>query len=146
MFIYDLKLKFIIVLWVLLCYFIYPYYTQYNDNNIIFSCRTNKSFTIFSLTPESIRKHICLLPNKSNQSSDNIPKSILRQLLYQLAMPIYIIFSKYLNSQICPDSWYVGIIKPIFKKGDSTIASKYRLISSLPRLSLLFEKIFYQIA
>ena len=75
--------------------------TTLDDNNNIFPCRMNKSYTNFSLTPEIIRKQICLLPNKSNQSTDSIPKSILRQLSYQLEIPIYKIFSKSLNSLSC---------------------------------------------
>ena len=54
--------------------------TTLDDNNNMFPCRTNTSFTNFPLTPEIIRKHICLLQNKSNQSSDNILKSIFIQL------------------------------------------------------------------
>ena len=34
----------------------------------------------------------------------------------------------------------VDIIKTIFKKGDSTVASNYQPICCLPTLSLLFEK------
>ena len=105
--------------------------TTLDDNNNIFPWRTNKS-------PEIIRNHICLLPNKSNQS-DNIPKFILRQLSYQLAITICKIFSKSLNSQICPESWKVGIIKTIFKKGDSTVASNYRLLTILENVIIHYR-------
>ena len=40
---------------------------------------------------------------------------------------------------ICPESWMFGIIKTLFKKIDSTIASNYRPKCWLHSLSLLWE-------
>lgn len=40
---------------------------------------------------------------------------------------------------ICPDSWMFGIVKTLFKKIDSTIASNYRPKCWLHSLSLLWE-------
>ena len=77
---------------------------------IIYIYNTNRNYTKVDLPFTKQVKSI----------SDNIPKSILRQLAIQIC--------KILK-------------KNIFKKGDSTVTSNYRPICCLPIMSLLFENI-----
>ena len=48
-----------------------------------------------------------------------------------------------MTSSQFPDSWKVARITPIFKEGDKTEKSNYRLISVLPVISKLFEKLVF---
>ena len=51
------------------------------------------------------------------------------------------LFSTFIETSRCPDSWKVARVAPIFKDGDKTEKSNYRPISVLPVISRLFEKL-----
>ena len=85
------------------------------------------TFESFPLSPETIRKFLCFLPNKFNNSSDGLPKGVLKILSFKLCEPLSIIYSRFLKEGYCPDLWKHSYITPIYKKGDPTLAENYRM-------------------
>ena len=112
------------------------------DNNEPISIDiSNSSFNSFPITQEIVRKFLCLLPNKFNNSPDGLPKGMLKLLSFELSYPICKVFNYIFDKGICPTVWKAANIIPIFKKGDSSSPSNYRPISKLPSTLILFEKI-----
>ena len=62
-----------------------------------FNVRTNLFFEKCPITQEILRKSLNFLPNKMNVSTDGLPKALLKQLSYELAYPMSIIFNKILE-------------------------------------------------
>ena len=116
---------------------------SYNFNIPILSISSHisSSLSSYPTTPDVLRKFLCLLPSKFNNSPDGIPKEFLKKLSFELCHPLSIIFTNILDSRICPDIWKISHIIPIFKKGDATKPANYRPISFLPSTLILFEKI-----
>ena len=66
----------------------------------------------------------------------------------KLALPyiensLAFLFNTSIETSQFPDSWKVARITPIFKDGDKTEKPNYRLISVLPVISKLFEKLVF---
>ena len=59
------------------------------------SSHISSSPSSYPTTPEVLRKMICLLPSKFNNSPDGIPKGLLKKLSFELCHPLSIIFYKY---------------------------------------------------
>ena len=108
-----------------------------NIPSIIFK----NTFESFPLSPETIIKFLCFLPNKFNNSSDGLPKGVLKILSFELCEPLSIIYSRFLKEGYCPDLWKHSYITPIYKKGDPTLAENYIQISILPSSLITFEQI-----
>ena len=112
-------------------------YTFISNSSIV----SNNVFNTFPISPETIRKYLCLMPNKYSIPPDGLPKGILKSLSYELCIPLSLIFNHSLTNQYCPNMWKQSIITPIFKKGDTSLPSNYRPISILPSTLIPFEKI-----
>ena len=111
-----------------------------NIPSIIFK-NTFESFQLsFQISHETIRRFLCFLPNKFNNSSDGLQKGVLQIISFELCEPLSIIYSRFLKEGYCPDLWKHVYITPIYKKGDPH-AEKYIPISILPSSLILFEKI-----
>ena len=98
------------------------------------------TFDKYLITPEIVRKCVCLLPNKFNISPDGLSKCLLQNLSFELCYPLSIVFTKILNDGICPLIWKKSNITALYKKGDSTIPSNYIPISILSSTLILYEK------
>ena len=72
------------------------------------------TFESFLLSPETIRKCLCFLPNKFNNSSDFLPKGVLKILSFELCKPLSIMYSRFLKEGYCPDLWKHSYITPIY--------------------------------
>ena len=58
----------------------------------------------------------------------------------QLAYPLCDLFNASLNSCAAPSSWKISNVCPIFKGGDPSIPSNYRLVSLLNTVEKVLEK------
>ena len=58
----------------------------------ILTQRTDAQLSTFDISPERVRKFMCKLPAKFSRSPDGIPAAVLKILLYELCIPLHIIF------------------------------------------------------
>ena len=94
------------------------------------------------ITESEILKNVKLLKNNKSPGSDNIVNEHIKYAGHIL-LPIYKkLFNLILDTGIIPDSWTVGIIKPIYKnKGDIKSPENYHPITLLSCLGKLFTSI-----
>ena len=75
---------------------------------------------------------------------DRIPGNFFRYASKQLSYHVSKLFQSILLHARYPDIWKQLRVVPIFKGGDRTSVSCWPPISLLPKLSLVFEKIFFR--
>ena len=94
------------------------------------------------ITESEILKNVKLLKNNKVSDIDNIVNEHIKSTAY-LLLPIYCkLFNVILDTGIIPQSWSIGIIKPIYKnKGDPKSAKNYRPITLLSCFGKLFTSI-----
>ena len=94
------------------------------------------------ITESEILKNVKLLKNNKASGIDNIVNEHIKSTVY-LFLPIYCkLFNVILDTGIIPQSWSIGIIKPIYKnKGDPKSAENYRPITLLSCFGKLFTSI-----
>ena len=81
-----------------------------------------------------------LSPN-SAAGPDSIPSSLLVNCATELAPVLLLIFSHSLSHGVIPKSWKRAAIIPIYKSGDKTVPSNYRLISLTSVICKVLERI-----
>ena len=57
------------------------------------------------MSPETVRKHFCHMPNKYSIPPDGLSKGILKSLPYELSIPLSLILNHSLTNQYCPNVW-----------------------------------------
>ena len=72
---------------------------------------------------------------------DGIHPKLLKECADIIAKPLYLIFSKSLESGVVPTDWKLANISPIHKKGSRALASNYRPVSLICLASNLLESI-----
>ena len=75
--------------------------------------------------------------------SDGSARNFLKIAFPVICNSICDIFNFSIFSESFPDSWKIARVAPIFKGGKPDDRSNYRLISVLPVVSRLFEKLVY---
>ncbi|XP_045464098.1 uncharacterized protein LOC123673565 isoform X2 [Harmonia axyridis] len=79
------------------------------------------------------------LKNKHSSGYDDIPTSIVKLSLVQIASVLCYIINNSMKFGKFPDQLKFALIKPIYKKGDRNSLDSYRPISLLPSFSKIFE-------
>ena len=74
---------------------------------------------------------------------DNIPMSIIQQVIETISKPLLHIINLSLTYGIVPDQLKISRVVPLFKACDKFNFSNYRPVSVLPAFSKLFERAFY---
>ena len=74
---------------------------------------------------------------------DRITARLLKDASSVIAPSLANLFSRSLSQATFPSSWKIGRITALHKKGDRTNANNYRLITMLPVLSNLLERVAY---
>ena len=92
-------------------------------------------------TPEDVIKAIDSIPIAAAPGPDKLPAVILKECKEQLALPIYRIWRKSLDTGEIPDILKSQSIVPIFKKGNKSDPANYRPVSLTSHLIKLFERI-----
>ena len=73
----------------------------------------------------------------------NIPVFIYKILAPKISPTVSMLFNNSVSEGIFPECFKTAKIIPIFKSGDSNSTVNYKLISMLPFLSKIFEKLMY---
>ena len=94
------------------------------------------------ITESEILKNVKLLKNNKASGIDNTVNEHIKSTVY-LLLPINCkLFNVIFDTGIIPQSWSIGIIKPIYKnKGDPKSAENYRPITLLSCFGKLFMSI-----
>jgi len=92
-------------------------------------------------TKEDIKEKVKNLKPNSAPGNDEITVKQIQVMSHLICKPLEIIFNKTIESGIVPLSWREANVTPIFKKGDKSIASKYRPVSLTSICGKLMESI-----
>ncbi|MCW4343991.1 MAG: reverse transcriptase family protein [Candidatus Thiodiazotropha endolucinida] len=88
-----------------------------------------------------VRAAIKQLNNNKSAGLDNIKNEHIKYTACH-TIPIYTkLFNLIFDTAIIPESWSVGVIKPIYKKGDPKLPQNYRPITILSCLGKLFTSV-----
>ena len=83
--------------------------------------------------------------DSSSMGSDQVPSFLLRdgcQILGPAVMALFQVIQKFSH---WPKEWKTSCITPLHKNGSTGDVKNYRLISLLPKLSIVFEKMLFNI-
>ena len=103
----------------------------------------NKQFIFRPLGVHDIREAMVKIKTSKSFGSDKISSYFLKLAIPFLERSLALIFNTSLETSHFPDSWKNARITPIFKEGDKAEKSNYHLISILPVISRLFEKVVF---
>jgi hypothetical protein len=115
-----------------------------NDDGVlpqIMTPQSNTTLTSITFDPSDIYDILCNLDSKSAPGPDHFPPVLLISLAAFIAIPLSMAFSIIFDLGSIPDAWKSAIVRPIFKKGNSSTPSNYRPIS----LTSIFSKVFESI-
>lgn len=95
-----------------------------------------------NITEDEILRCVKKLKNGKCSGLDNIINEYIKISAPELT-PIYVkLFNIILDSGCIPESWLIGVIKPLYKnKGDPNIAENYRPITILSCMGKLFTSV-----
>ena len=84
---------------------------------------------------------LCLLNYNIKSGPDGVPPYFVKRLRFWLLKPLLLLFDKSLFYGIFSDLWKNSFVFVIYKEGDKSEVSNYRLISILSKISNVFESI-----
>ena len=94
-----------------------------------------------TFTDAEIQNHISKLKCNKASGIDNITNEMIKSGRFYLVPFIKKIFNNILMSGQFPKVWNIGLIKPIYKKGDQSLPANYRGITLTSCLGKLFTSI-----
>ena len=103
----------------------------------------NRRFNFRPIVVQDIRDAMSKIKTSKSLGSDNISSYFLKLATPYIENALVFMFNTSLETSQFPDCWKNARITPIFKEGDRTERSNYRLISVLPVISRLFEKLVF---
>ena len=94
---------------------------------------------------EIVQKYLENVPRSNKPAADGIPPVLLNTMSEHLAPFVYLLFTYITSTLSWPDIWKCAFVTPVHKKGSRSDIQNYRPISILPRLSLIFEKLLFDL-
>ena len=113
--------------------------TYLGDDNV----NPDLSFHFTPVTEDLVLTLISNLQNKTSSGMDGISNKLLKRIKHIIVQPLTLIINQSLTSGIYPDKFKISKITPLHKKDDQTIVSNYRLISLLPTMSKIIERVMH---
>ena len=90
------------------------------------------------ITQEEIRKATSRLKQNKACSLDTVLNEYLKESIELISNPLEKLFNYILEKKSFPKQWSKGVIKPIYKKGDTSEPSNYRAITLVSCFGKLF--------
>ena len=107
---------------------------------------TSSVDTQFSFTPISENETLKIIKNLKNKNSygvDGISNVLLKSISNEVVKLLTLVNIQLLETGIFPNAFKTSTVIPIYKKGDKANISNYRLISILPNISKIFERVIH---
>ena len=113
------------------------------DNGVLPEFDFNPKHTVnnFTCSVRELIKIVLKLKSNSSPGPDGFTPKFVKNVLANIADPLYKVYRKSLAEGQVPDDWKSAHIIPIFKKGDAQLTSQYRPVS----LTSIFCKILERI-
>ena len=93
------------------------------------------------ISESEVRAAVKQLQNNKSAGLDNIKNEHIKSTS-EVMIPIYTkLFNLIFDSAIIPESWSLGTIRPIYKKGDPVLPKNYRPITILSCLGKMFTSV-----
>ena len=96
------------------------------------------------MTADDILALLRHLDNRKATGPDLIPPTIYKTLGEQISEPLARLFSSSLSTGEFPEYYKFAHVRPIYKRGDKSIATNYRPISLLPQMAKLMETLAHE--
>jgi hypothetical protein len=103
--------------------------TEDKSNMPVKERETNVDIRSIEFTFEKVLRKLKELRSDSAPGPDKIHPRLLKEMRYELAEPLSVIFTKSLQSCSVPVDWKTAIVIPIFKKGAKAEPGNYRPVS-----------------
>ena len=100
-----------------------------------------KIFDFRELNEEDIHQAVSRIKVKKSFGNDNISGYFLNIAFPYISRILMIAFNTSIERSTFLASWKIARVTPLYKEGEQSEKSNYRLISVLPVLSRLFEKL-----
>ena len=107
----------------------------------------NPAETVFSfnlISEHNISNAIKKLKNKSSYGHDCLSNIMIKKAHDPLIKPLTLLINQTLSTGIFPSELKVSRVKPLFKRGKSSLFSNYRPISLLASLSIIYEYVVFE--
>ena len=104
--------------------------------------RNKTALFLKPITEEEVRKTILSCKGKPSLDVDDISMLIIQKTMNYTIKPLVHMFNLCFERDGFPDEMKISKVLPIFKKGKRNYLSNYRLISLLPQISKILEKLF----
>ena len=113
------------------------------DNGILpeFDPDCRDELNKFSCNVRDVVKVVLNMKSNSSPGPDGIPANFIKNVISHVANPLCKVFNLLLEEGVVPDEWKVAHIVPIFKKGDTQLASQYRPVSLTSVYSKILERV-----
>ena len=118
-------------------------FTVDNGKSLGIKKKTTHHMSDFSISREDIANAISSMKDKITRTPEGVPAYFLKRTADALIEPLYFFFNRCLIFSFVPRQWKMGLVVPIFKKGDKSNCKNYRPISLTSTFSRLFESILY---
>ena len=105
---------------------------------------SKSSLTFNSVSELDVKKEILNLSSKKATRKGDIPAKTLKSSINAYLSELTILINNCLKKGFFPDDLKPADLTPIFKKEDSLNKENYRLVSILPHLSKVIERIIYK--
>ncbi len=91
--------------------------TDDNHNLPVFGDRTcGAQFGDLKITPEHVRWVLCKLRPKFGPTPDGLPTAVLKQLSFQLAVPLAALFQSCIDTESIPAAWKLAHISAVLRR------------------------------
>lgn len=98
-------------------------------------------FIITPTFPSEVIEVVDSMKSKNSTDSNDLSVKFLKNIIWQIAIPLVHIFNLSFESGVFPDNLKMSKVVPVFKNGDRTQIANYRPISIVPAIGKILEKI-----